>query len=895
MLRLWFFLSFLAFVQPAWSEQEAGNTSLPKSVVPHAYQIFLEPNPADLSIAGTEQIEIEVLQPVSQIVLNAVQTEIANVTLENNVLRQTLSPAFQPRDEKVIFETGTPLQPGIYRLSLTFKSQIQQQARGLFLWKYRAGQVDRTLLATHLKGTDARRVFPCWDEPGFRATYQLSVLTDYDNQAISNMPIKVEQRIGQKKIVSFQPTPAMASYLVTFFCGRFDCLEESAAGVQVRLFTIEGKKHFAHYASDVLQQLLPFYNEYFGVAYPLSKLDEIALPDGMPGASGWGAIAESQNRVLFDPGQDPSPARREIFDTTAKGVVQQWLEDLVTIGSWNDLWLDDSFASFMAAKAAEKFHPEWKPWLTAEVKKQEAMDADARKTTQPIEKPINAVNPANVADASNQLTRDKGRQVLRMLEKYLGEGPFRDGVRVFLQSRKFSSATSADLWDSLDRTSGRSIKEMASRYVQQPGFPLVKMTAQPVGDKRIVSLEQGLFTLDREDSTAAVWPLPIGIVTTAGGNAKYAVLEKISANFELTNDEGAIKGNAGGVGFFRVWYEPALYAELLKHVDQLSEADRLNLVGDSAAMLFSLRSPPSSYFELIDKLRDVTSFPVWQEILRSLDRLDRLEQGQPEREAFQSYVSHLLEPSLQRLTWIEKSGEPDDDRQLRPLLIKSLGFFGSRAVIDEAFRRFQDFQKDPISPDLHPAVLQIVGRYSSESIYEQLRQKAREAESLAQKKMYYEALEVALDPRLAERTLAIAQTGEMPASVARDAFKNVATNGEHADLVWTYVKTHLSKLLATRSIPERNDFLSAIAGNFSDEEHAGELLDLVSKSGGADAMATAEDCVNLIRAKSQVRAQQLPAIDAWIDQRAVAAVGAIQAAGGDPSGGSSGSGLSGGK
>ncbi len=866
MVRLWSFLYLLVLLQPVWSEQEAEKAALPKSIVPRGYQIFLEPDLADLSITGTEQIEIEVREPTAQIVLNSVQTEIANATLEHNTLRETLSPSFQPQDQQVIFETRAPLPPGIYRLSLTFKSRLQQQASGLLFWKYNVGPIERVLLATHLETTGARRVFPCWDDPAFRATYQINLLTERDNQAISNMPIKVEQRFGPKKIVSFQPTPAMASYLIALFCGRFDCSEENVAGVQVRLFAVEGKKDFAQYAGETWRQILPFYNDYFGIRYPLSKLDEIALPDGIPGSSGWGAIAEGQNRVLFDPAQDPASAQREIFRTAAQGLAHQWFGNLVSIGWWNALWLDDGFASFMAAEAAERFHPEWKPWLTVEERKQVAMEADARKTTQPIERSANDLNAAAAVDADDQLTRDKTQQILRMVEKYLGEGPFREGIRAFLRSRKFSTATPADLWESLDQVTGRPIKEMASLWVQQPGFPLVKITAQPVGGERVVTLEQAQFTLDTEDSTTAVWPLPVGIVTTSGSNAKYAVLEKVSGNFQLPSGGGAVKGNAGGVGFFRVWYEPALYTELLNRLGQLSEADRLNLAGDSAAMLFSLRSPASSYFELIDKLRDDTSFPVWQEILRSLDQLDRLEQGQPKREAFQSYVSRLLEPSLQRLGWSEKSGELDDDRQLRPLLIKTLGFFGNRTVIDEAFRRFQDFQKraDAIPPDLRPAILRIVGRYSSASLYEQLLQSARDANSVVRKQMYYEALEMALDPQLAERTLDIALRGEMPPSVATDAFKNMATDGEHVDLVWVYAKTHLAKLLATRSSPERNHFLSEIAANFSDEEHAGELLELVSKSGSADAIETAEDCVNLIRAKSEARAKQLPAVDAWI-------------------------------
>jgi aminopeptidase N len=872
MRRLACFLLFISLVPALRSEEkfkfESTPGKLPKTIAPHEYVIFLDPKISNRTIAGSEQIEIEVLRPTDRIVLNAVDSEITNAMITADSFKQTFEPAFQPENQTVSFQTSTLLQPGTYHLSFTFKSKIQQQPKGLFLRHYRSGNEERTLLASQLEPSDARRLFPCWDEPIFRATYQWNVLVDSGSQAISNMPVSMEQKLGPKKLISFQVSPSMASYLVALVVGHFEWLEDTVSGVRVRVITAGGQKESGRYALTVAKQILPYYNEYFGTDYPLPKLDNIALPNGFGGAmENWGAITYSEQLVLFDSTEDSEHGKRKIFLTMAHEIAHQWFGNLVTLSWWNNLWLNEGFASWMEQKAAAHFHPEWKPWLAAELEKQKAMELDARQTTHAIEQPVESEDA--IEDAFDEITYVKAATVIRMLESYLGETGFRDGVRTYLRDRKYSNATSEDFWDALDRAGGRNVRAMAAQWVEQPGFPLVKMTAQCVGDKRVVSLEQAQFTLDASPSSTATWPTPIGIFSSPGSNAKYAVLAKISDNFEMASCDGAIKANAAGVGFFRVLYEPALAIELQKNVTQLPEADRVNLVADAWAMVSSGRSPMISYCELLDELRNDPSANLWRIILDSLTALDRLEQGQPRREAFQSYITTLLTPSFDRLGWTEKPDESYDDQQLRPLLIEALGVFGSRAVIDESFRLFQEFQKNgaAISPNLRSAILKVVGRYSSEVVYEELHRAALATENLGDKQRYYQALQAALDPKLARRTLEIAMTDEMPLSVAEQTFEKVAEEGEHAGLVWQFVKENLKSLLASRAHFRKDSFLPSVAENFSDETHATELVELVKRIGNSPALHQAENSAELIKARSFLKEKQIPLIDAWIDQR----------------------------
>jgi aminopeptidase N len=870
LMRTPFTLLVLTLVTVGASAQEKfifENTpgKLPKTLVPRHYVIHLEPDLGQMRVEGAAGIEIEVLKPSSQIVLNAVETEIWNASLSHGSSREELKPQFDAANQVVKFTTSMPLQPGSYTISFSFRSKISNSSRGLFVQSYDVRGKAESLLATQFEPADARRVFPCWDEPSFRATFQLSVKTLKKNIAVSNMPAVAEQAFGNdQKIVIFGQTPPMASYLVALVCGKLEWLEDQVAGIRLRVLTTPGKKEFGEFALESTKKLLEYYNDYFGITYPLPKLDQIALPVNFGGAmESWGAISYNENLLLFDPANSSSATQEQAFTVLAHEVAHQWFGDLVTISWWDNLWLSESFASWMERKAEEQLYPQWRGWLLACEDRERAMFRDAQENTHPIQQPINGEEEA--LEAFDDITYWKGQYFIRMLEGFIGEDAFREGIRLYLKENQFSNSNATDLWNALEKSSGRSVVKLATSWIEQPGFPLIKMTAECLNKNRVVTLEQSRFSFEPDDSVTQPWIVPIGILSTADPHRpRYALLEKITENFDFPGCDGALNANADSFGFYRVWYDPDLLSRLGRDWNHLSEEERVDFVSDTWAMVMSNRTPVTSYFALLDRLRSESSYSVWHNVIQALTMIDRLERGQPGRAAFQAYVCTLLGPLLERVGWDAKSDEELATKLLRSDLIQTLGTFGDRLVIDEAFRRFEDSRKGQtdLAPDLRRAVAEVVGRYSSPPIYDELHKYAEQASLLEAKQDFYHALEVALDPDLAKRTLQLAIT--MSPAESKTAFSAVALAGEHAELAWQFAKDHLDDLHAQHTESLWSDLLPRIAEGFNASGYADELVRLARAQGSADSLSKAKAAADQLRFRAKLKDHLFPEVDDWV-------------------------------
>jgi aminopeptidase N len=814
-----------------------------------------------------EAIEIEVLTRSSRIVLNAVETEIWNASLVQGSTREELQPQFNAADELVQFTPSTPLEPGSYTLSFSFRSKIRTDSRGLFVQSYEIRGGAESILAIQFESADARRAFPCWDEPSFRATFQLSVKTLKTNVAVSNMPAVEEQAAsGEKKTVIFGQTPPIASYLVAVVCGKLEWLEDEVAGTRLRVLTRPGKKEFGEFALKTTKKLLQYYNEYFGIAYPLPKLDQIALPIGFGGAmENWGAITYDENLLLFDPVNSSSPVQEQIFTVLAHEVAHQWFGDLVTIAWWDDLWLSESFATWMERKAEEHLYPQWRGWLRASEGREQAMFQDARNTTHAIRRPI---NEKEALPAIDDIIYSKGQHFIRMLEGFTGDEAFRNGIRLYLKENEFSNANTANLWSALEKSSGRSVGKMASTWIDQPGFPLIKVTAECINESRVVTLEQSRFLLGSNDSVTQPWIVPIGILSTGDAHRpRYALMERINESFDFPGCDGALNANAGSFGFYRVWYDPDLLNRLSCDWNRLSEEERVDFVSDTWAMVMSSRTPVTSYLALLDQLRAETSYSVWHNVIQALKKVDQLERGQPGRAAFQAYVCTLLGPVFERVGWDAQLDEELTTGLLRNDLIRTLGMFGDRLVIDEAFRHFEDFRKGrtDLSPDLRVAVAEVVGRYSSLEIYQALLSLAQQASLLEARQDFYQALGTALDPELAKRTMQIAIT--MPPAESRTTLSAVALAGEHAELVWQFTKEHWDQLQAQGSDSLWSNLWPKIITGLNSSEYAEELERFASSRCSADSLSRVKGAVDELRFRERLKEHLLPDVSDWVLKR----------------------------
>jgi aminopeptidase N len=607
---------------------------LPKTVVPLRYDIRIEPDIATAAFTGAETVTIEVRQPVRQIVLNALGLAITDAKLKTT-REIPLTAKLDPAEQTLTFPLDEELPAGRYELALHFAGKLTEQACGLYLAPYQTGGTTRQALATQMEATDARRMFPCWDEPVFRAEFALTAVIAANLRAISNMPVAAEKpRDDGRREVTFAPTPKMASYLIAFVAGEFEELHDEIDGTQLGVFATPGKREQARYALEATKKILAYYNEYFGLKYPLPKLDQIAIPStGAGGMENWGCIIYNDSAMLYDPAASAQATRERVFEVVAHEIAHQWFGDLVTMAWWDNLWLNEGFASWMGTKATDHFNPEWKSGCARRAARNGPCALIARATTHPIQQPVKTESQAN--DAFDEITYQKGEAVLRMLESWLGEEPFRDGIRAYIQTHAYGSTTTADLWQALEKASGKPVRAFAAGWTEQPGFPVVRVSELPKGDASAVQLEQERFTIHQKNPAPLRWQIPV--LYGPAGAPDRAILtllqERVQAG-AVIEPETAVKANMGAVGYYRVAYDPMLSKRLRKAAPHLAEADRLNLLNDAWALAEAGRAPVTDYLDLAAALSDDRSPTVLGQMIGALWGIDGLERGTKNRGRF---------------------------------------------------------------------------------------------------------------------------------------------------------------------------------------------------------------------------------------------------------------------
>jgi aminopeptidase N len=850
---------------------------LPKNVVPRAYAIHVAPDPATRNCDGSENIDLEVLQPASSLVLNAAGLEITSASiqsLEPGAAISPLAPQMDAAAQTVSFALPNVFPPGKYRLALTFHYQLHDLAQGLYLEHYDAPSDKKTMLASQMEPTDARRMFPCWDEPVFRAVFQLTVtlpLPACENfQAVSNMPIeqvhtsRVPGAPSTRDFI-FAATPPMASYLVALVAGELEELKGKVDGVQIRILTTEGKRDSGRYALECAEKILSFYDDYFGIRYPLPKLDEIAVPGGFGGAmENWGAIVYSESLLLYDPQTSSIAGQQGVFAVMAHEMAHQWFGDLVTMAWWDNLWLNEGFASWMGTKTTDHFNPDWEVWLRSNAAKERAMADDARRTTHPIQRQVRT--EADAMSAFDSITYIKGQSFIRMLESYLGPDVFREGLRRYLAAHRYSSATSADLWAALTLASGKPVAEFARRWTMQPGFPVVLLESLPDHSSR---LQQERFTVRDPNALPYTWQVPVA-AEDVSPPGKAAVIVIPDANPVTVpsgwNSAGALKLNAGDVGYYRSEYTPEHFNRLLGLSRKLTEADRLNFLGDTWAFMMAGRQSSVNYLDLLNSLRDDSNAAVVEQAINHLQDLRLLLLGTPGWPAFCTFAREYLRPQLLRLGWNARTPEPARDTELRGELIQALADYGDPDVNGQASDRFDAFLKDPASlpGSLRASVFHAVGINAGEARFNQLHALALAATRTEDKSRYYSALGAVADPALLQKALGIMVTDEAPMPILMRSLLPSAFLGLHPDVAWIFMQAHSHETLARVAAFSATRLFAIYASAFSSAQGADELAAYAASVPQLASSADVARDIEGIRIRADLKARELANIDRWM-------------------------------
>ncbi len=852
---------------------------LPKGVVPREYAVRIAPNLKALTFLGEETIQLEVRQPARELILNAHEIEVASAAVDGEAVAAD-ALKLDPQAQTLTISLPRELPAGAHKLALKFSGKINASGQGLYHAPYTetGSGAKKDMLGTQFEATDARRMFPCWDEPSFRARFQLTAVIPSNWKAFSNMPVEHEATTPAGKEVRFAMTPPMASYLNVLCAGELDSIEKQQGEVLHRVVATKGKAALGQYALASAQQIVGYYNDYFGVPFPLPKLDEIAVPGGFGGAmENWGGITYFESALLYDPETSSSATKKGIYAVVAHEIAHQWFGDLVTMAWWDNLWLNEGFASWMGSKCTAKFNPDWEVWLASDaprdptrrrgIPKETAMEGDARSTTHPIQQEIKT--EADASGAFDDITYKKGQSFLRMLESFLGEDVFRAGIRQYMAQHQYSNTTTADLWRALGDASGKPVVEIAAEWTQQPGFPLVKVARGTDGK---ITLTQERFTVNFANPPALQWKIPL-TYKVAGTDAPVSLLmSDQTLQLPEVPDARAIKLNVEGTGNYRVQYDDRSWELLLAQLPNMSSPDRVNLLSDTWALVQAERAPLAQYFALIEKLPTRTELAEQEQIITAFGFIDGLVAGQPAQDRFEEYARSVLHPAFAQLGWEARPDESSRATTLRASLVSALALFNDPEIIAGCNERFRAFLKQPksLSPDLRGPVLNVVGRYADEKTWNELHARGLRATSLEQKQDYFGALAEAQDPQLAQKALALALTDELPTSRALSLVPRVARSG-HPELAWKFARAHMPELLKKADALAANSFAPSLFTFFSDEAMVGELKSYAQQKLSPDSAKPVEKAVDEMtfraRFKERLLAQlaQAPALKAARD------------------------------
>lgn len=859
--------SFLLCVAPLSARVSiaAAPGPLPKTVVPLLYDINVVPNLKTMKIAGNERVVVDVVKPTNTVVVDALQTTVQSAKIDGT---SASSVKIGRKSERMTMRFPHTIAVGKHTLTIAYTATVQTSSQGLFVQKYLdENGKPAEMIGTQMEATDARRMFPGWDEPAFRAKFHLTATVPRAWTAVSNMPIAKSVNVGAaSKRVTFETTPSMSSYLVVLCAGNFDRISGSANGTKINVYGTKGKGPELTYALHSLERLIPYYEKYYGIKFPLPKLDMVAIPGFFGGAmENWGAMTFSEDTIVYNPKIQPRSAKRGVFDIIAHETSHQWNGDLTTMAWWDGLWLNEGFATWMETKATEENNPTWHRWLGFDQANDGTMIADALGTTHPVQMPVHNETEAN--EVFDELSYQKAGAFLRMMEAYLGPQTFRKGLHAYFTANEYANTVPSDLWSALSHVSHQNIARIANSWIEKPGFPSIAVTARCQNGMRTLQLTQQRYTSDGSAPGSTVWAIPLNI-ESAPGKFTPVLFDTPSMAVAGGHCNEPLVLNGNDIGYYRVSYDAAQRRLQQKFFRKLSVADRLELLDNSWAFAEDGKAKLSTVMAYVNADAGDTNPHIVGQVLTLLGTMAQYEHHEPGDAAFKRYEIGYLRPLLAALGGWDGASTSVERTALRESVIGALASAEDSATIAEARKHFAVLAKNPtaLAPGLKDVVVSIVGRYADEQTYAQLMQLGMSSHNPIEMQSYMDAAFIAKDPALAQKSLQMSL--HLPPQFQSFAPVIVAIVGQdHPRMAWAFLLKHTNALFGQMSGFDRLPYVSGIAGAFWRGVPPEQIDAYLKANLPPQASLSIDKAMAGVHLLLKHRARLLPQIDAFVKAR----------------------------
>jgi len=832
---------------------------LPSGVHPEAYKLVLTPDLKAATFTGDETIDVTLDAPSRSITLNAAELTFLSVTSG----AQTAEVSLDPAREQATFTFPNALPAGRAALHIRYAGILNDKLRGFYLSR----TARRNYAVTQFEPTDARRAYPSFDEPALKATYDITLIVDKGDTAISNTNIVSDTPgpVRGKHAIHFATTPKMSTYLVAFLVGDFKCTSGKSDGVPIRACATPDKVGLTKFAVESAEYVLHYYDTYFGIKYPMPKLDMVALPDFEAGAmENFGCITYRETDLLVDAKTGSVPSKKRVALVVAHEMAHQWFGDMVTMQWWDNIWLNEGFATWMETKPVAQWHPEWNFAEDEAQDLDDTLNLDAQKTTRTIR--AHANTPDEINEMFDGIAYGKAGAVLNMVENYVGKEVFRQGVHNYLAAHLYGNATAQDFWNAQTATSHLPVDKIMSSFVTLPGVPLLTLSTRQADS---VAVAQSRFFLSEsgKDSTDQRWTIPVCLKTS--GQPVCHLLTPEENSLSIPANAPFVFINAGDKGYYRTAYTPAQFKAIVANVETgLISRERIGLLGDRWALVRSGQGTIGDYLDLLFALRQDSTAALFDSAELQLERIDSDIATGESRAGLDAAIRRQFEP-VYRVLGGPRKGESFDRQELRAKLFEILGNAGDLAVLTEAgqiaaraypARGFPDANLDPV---LTEAAIRVAAAHGDAALYDRFFAASKDSSNPDLQSQALRALARFRSPALVTRTLDYAVSGQVRNQDSWRLFASLLRQPETQDQTWDYIRHNWPKVQAQLTVSSGADVVNA-AGRFCTVEKRDEVADFFAAHKVDAAQRTLAKALDSINACIQLRAEQGPNLRRWL-------------------------------